>query len=1118
MANVAGHHVCWHNDTDFFHRRLRESLCYRRENDHILQATLMTTSPTRTRAILLLAATLIVCYLPVIVASRSLVAPLMYPLGATPDGPYGYHGRTPLNTFNVDMATGIYGDWPINILAGKIWKSGAVPLWNPYQGLGVPILAQTAFKVLFPYQILEDIAPYRLWDFFILGRMLIAGIVLFLFLRNSRVSWFGSYIGGMSYMLSGVFTWFFHLEQFTNMAMMMPVLLWAVQRFLEEPSVKTSAVVGIAIGLTLFAGTPSIAIYLLLLTGMYLSGGIWRRWTAGNGLRTLVLATAGGLLGLAIAAPAVLPFLEYLPTAYNYRTAQAYGSASLPEWHTFLFHLFPSLSAYETSYRTLPINGIWDNLGGSVSMGVSLLVLAGIVLCVKRRTTNFLFVLFAAIGLGIIGKNMGIWPFVAIGYLPLFSMVWSQRWAGPAWTVAFSVAGACAYDLLSAKERDPQRIFSSVVKVAILTACAAGLAVLYAHRAVPSGIAGLKAIPAFATLAILLFAPHFPDARKRGILYAGIIFLDLWYAIPRGYGNIPMLWLLAAYILGLAGCALWASGRPRLASTFGLAAIAVFLITDLSSARGLPQRADPYLAPGYVRFLAGRSDQLMYRSIGTDGAAMPNTPSAFGFSDVHYINGISPVLFHEFRVQNLDDFFQFKPDSTSLWMTGVSEVYGSTSHDDFRVEKDVRARLPYYQLIGTRYIIAGPTQDINIPYHLTPRNPDYFPRIYHDEVNIFEIPGARPRIFVAPRVRVAASLNDAQRITRSLGQKILETAVVERDIVGRITPGAQGSATLITAEPSRLVASIDLRQPQLVVISDVFDPGWKAFLDGQETELFRVDGFMRGIVSPAGHHRLEMVYRPKGFSDGLAALALGLLLAAGCVVIERKFPSWHMAVPIVFLLATVGAATPYRSYTSNIAGTFAKSAASKDDRELLDRRTIVIRFLIKNLEPENLFEKKPIAYKKFVFEPKDAGKLEIVYDSDSIQKRAALRLISPESIGSERQAYARVVKEFFDHDYAGWHVRLQWLVPHLAINGLERMLHISGFPGKVVVFLLTVSGERPPTVRIVLLNRIVGQSISLFPAEDANRDALNEDVFLPVPGTSQWMPGTPDQTPESSPL
>ncbi|HEY7390620.1 MAG TPA: YfhO family protein [Bryobacteraceae bacterium] len=61
----------------------------------------------------------------------------------------------------------------------------------------------------------------------------------------------------------------------------------------------------------------------------------------------------------------------------------------------------------------------------------------------------------------------------------------------------------------------------------------------------------------------------------------------------------------------------------------------------------------------------------------------------------------------------------------------------------------------------------------------------------------------------------------------------------------------------------------------MVVLSDVFFPGWRADVDGRAAPIYEVNAAMRGVVVPAGDHTITMRYRPA------SALAGGTLTLAG---------------------------------------------------------------------------------------------------------------------------------------------------------------------------------------------------------------------------------------------
>jgi uncharacterized membrane protein YfhO len=61
-------------------------------------------------------------------------------------------------------------------------------------------------------------------------------------------------------------------------------------------------------------------------------------------------------------------------------------------------------------------------------------------------------------------------------------------------------------------------------------------------------------------------------------------------------------------------------------------------------------------------------------------------------------------------------------------------------------------------------------------------------------------------------------------------------------------------------------------RPGVVVVTDTFYPGWKAFIDGQPAPIIRANYMFRGVVVPAGTHSLTMRYSPETFTVGVLLL------------------------------------------------------------------------------------------------------------------------------------------------------------------------------------------------------------------------------------------------------
>ncbi len=93
--------------------------------------------------------------------------------------------------------------------------------------------------------------------------------------------------------------------------------------------------------------------------------------------------------------------------------------------------------------------------------------------------------------------------------------------------------------------------------------------------------------------------------------------------------------------------------------------------------------------------------------------------------------------------------------------------------------------------------------------------------------------------------------------------------------------------TLLEYTDTHITIAVDIPRPGYLFLSDVFYPGWKAFVDGIPAAIYRTDFVFRGLPVPEGKHTITFVYRPPRFFIGLilslAALAgiLAILFSGG---------------------------------------------------------------------------------------------------------------------------------------------------------------------------------------------------------------------------------------------
>ena len=115
-----------------------------------------------------------------------------------------------------------------------------------------------------------------------------------------------------------------------------------------------------------------------------------------------------------------------------------------------------------------------------------------------------------------------------------------------------------------------------------------------------------------------------------------------------------------------------------------------------------------------------------------------------------------------------------------------------------------------------------------------------------------------------------------------------EALATEKDARGVVLPpGSRSSpADLARAAGGRIV--VRAAGPGLLVLSEGYDPGFRARVDGRAAPVLRVNGDRMGVVLEEGTHRVVLTHRARGLWAGLALAALGAAGLAGALLAERR--------------------------------------------------------------------------------------------------------------------------------------------------------------------------------------------------------------------------------------
>jgi hypothetical protein len=188
---------------------------------------------------------------------------------------------------------------------------------------------------------------------------------------------------------------------------------------------------------------------------------------------------------------------------------------------------------------------------------------------------------------------------------------------------------------------------------------------------------------------------------------------------------------------------------------------------------------------------------------------------------------------------------------------------------------DPRARA--YDLLGARYLIT--TQEMSFP-----AEPDA-PRLLEqrDGVWIYERPTALPpawlvhQVEVHPQTVLLERLNSPDLDPRS-------TVLLEQSPPCQLdVPAGPEHVRFSRRGNNQLEIQVRASSASVLVMGEVFYPGWQARLDGQPVPLLRADYALRAVCVPAGEHRITLKFAPSSLRIG-AGITLFFLLLVGWAV------------------------------------------------------------------------------------------------------------------------------------------------------------------------------------------------------------------------------------------
>lgn len=245
--------------------------------------------------------------------------------------------------------------------------------------------------------------------------------------------------------------------------------------------------------------------------------------------------------------------------------------------------------------------------------------------------------------------------------------------------------------------------------------------------------------------------------------------------------------------------------------------------------------------------------------------------------------GYEPLMlsrYNEFAKQINESGFQ-QISTGSRWV-------GITRHES-----------PLLDLVGVKYMLSL-NQDAkgNWDPQYFKYSKDKYEMVFQEGYSqIYENKNVLPRAFIAHQIKVA---NDEEILKNLMNKNFEAKEIVFLEQEPEKKPEQKLGEEKVQIKTENYFSNkISIETQSLsdgyLFLTDNDYPGWQAFIDGQETRIYRANYTFRSVFLPKGDHKVELYFRPKSFKIGMI-LSLTTFFVLSSLLIYEIIKSFFLPV------------------------------------------------------------------------------------------------------------------------------------------------------------------------------------------------------------------------------
>jgi len=775
-------------------------------------------------------------------------------------------------------------------------RHGSFPLWNPYQFSGHPFFANPQYGMLYPLNGLFFFFPFDVaFNAIIILHFFLGGLFTYLLLKDLKVNSTGALISGLIFMLSGYLLSVHSLLTILLSSVWTPLIMMFFRRAIESRGFKNEILVAIFITISFFGGGVEIVygnFFVLLVMAIVsptLNGAFvgdkprrskflcsvpiyWRR------IRSLMIVS---ILFLLLSAIQFFPFVELFHhsirgNGISYQEATIWSFAP----KDVLLFFLPDAYGYFLDMKKYWISQCWFKTlyTGGLPIILSLIFFIAPhpplsssgerIREFGKERKLFFILMFFSIFLSL-GRYNPLYPFI-FKYVPFFNGIrYPAKFLYIFMLVLSITAGLGFQGLTELSGESENKKYKNLFLVFPLTC---GFLLLFL-------VLGHKEVEHF----LKLMGFDFPQANhltvnlfnaKRFFFYLALFFLlvRVGHEVKwKVWTKVLLILFLTTDLFGNMGF----YGKEETSNYFQKTRILEMISSDKGNFRTVS--TGKTIAADTPVLVAGANSLTILKE--------KHHPSMNLLYSLHDVWGVDVI-----RLRRVDDLYKAFTTTPSIYATQFINLYGVKYIVSVTpLEGNHQLELIYARLEGLQGKRSDLLKENTIKLYRV-RNP--LPRAWL--VKDFKVmdsrailstmiskefhPNTEALLEEEPIQFRNAECKTRNRKFLSLGDgKNPQSEIRNPNSFNR----PPNKVEFISESNNRLHLKVRATENLLLVLSDTYYPGWKAFVNGKEVKIYRADYNFRAIPLEAGEHEIKFIYDPVSFKIGAG---VSLLAGMGMVV------------------------------------------------------------------------------------------------------------------------------------------------------------------------------------------------------------------------------------------